>query len=71
MSDFTYAVLDGEYLLKGFLHAPIPAMAWGEGGWVPLHTPLADLLAHEDLRLVSDHEAESFMSRHRAMRQAV
>jgi hypothetical protein len=64
MSDFTYAILDGEYLLKGFLHEPIPALAWTETGWVPLHTSLADLRSHEALRIVSDEEAESFMARH-------
>ena len=63
MTDFTYAVLDGDQLLKGSLHEPIPALAWVHGEWVPLRTSLSALSEHETVVVISEQRANEFMAR--------
>jgi hypothetical protein len=63
MTDFTFAVLDGDQLLKGSLHEPIPAMAWVDGDWVPLRTSLSVLSEHQTVCVISDQTAHEFIAR--------
>ena len=63
MTDLTFAVLDGDQLVKGFLHEPIPALAWVHGEWVSLRTSLSVLSEHETVHVISDQRANEFMVR--------
>jgi hypothetical protein len=63
MTDLTFAVLDGDRLLKGSLHEPIPALAWVDGDRVPLRKSLSVLSEHETVSVISDETAHEFMVR--------
>jgi hypothetical protein len=72
MGRFTYAVMEEQALVKGFLDAPVRPLVWrGDDGWSVLGMPLGELAGCCRVRIITDDEATAFMDRRRWPRQTL
>jgi hypothetical protein len=57
----TYALAEGEVLIRGIMGSPAPASMWTGWTWRTLHVPLEMIARRFDIRRISDEAAEELI----------